>query len=185
MNIKYFSVFGHDRKRQQHHFEVYIPSSKEEKVIITENFIEPDPDLLPVESDLVKPRVILERKKWDSISTVLRHEFNGRVKKSGGKKSNWKLGYNLVPTVFGKELVLLAWAIETVELELIPLAIQNWLGLVPEERWWLYTQANAATGHAEKGRGRGWRRAIQVALTENPVGESLEVPKRTQLVEAL
>ncbi|MCX6131893.1 MAG: DUF3780 domain-containing protein, partial [Proteobacteria bacterium] len=56
----------------------------------------------------------------------------------------------------------------------IPYAIQNWLGLSPEERWWLYTQANAATGHAEKGRGKGWRKAIQIALTENPIESKSE-----------
>src|SRR5690606_4423509 len=39
----------------------------------------------------------------------------------------------------------------------------------PEERWWLFTMTNAATGHAITGRGKGWRRAVRFALTENPV----------------
>jgi hypothetical protein len=56
---------------------------------------------------------------------------------------------------------------------LIPTAIRNWLGLVPEERWWLYTMTNAATGHAINGRGKGWRKALRYALTENPVSEGL------------
>ena len=29
---------------------------------------------------------------------------------------------------------------------------------------------NAATGHALHGRGKGWRKAVRFALTENPVG---------------
>ena len=49
----------------------------------------------------------------------------------------------------------------------------NWLGLAPEERWWLYTMTNAATGHAIKDRNRGWRKAVRFALTENPVMESV------------
>ena len=47
--------------------------------------------------------------------------------------------------------------------------MHNWLGLVPEERWWLYTMTNAATGHAVNGRNKGWRKAVRFALTENPV----------------
>jgi hypothetical protein len=49
--------------------------------------------------------------------------------------------------------------------------VENWLGLKPEERWWLYTMTNAATGHALRGRNRGWRKALRFALTENPVPE--------------
>jgi hypothetical protein len=41
--------------------------------------------------------------------------------------------------------------------------------LAPEERWWLYTMTAAATGNYLTGRGRGWRKALRYALTENPV----------------
>jgi hypothetical protein len=52
---------------------------------------------------------------------------------------------------------------------LISAAVKNWLGPAPEERWWLFTMTNAATGHAIHGRGKGWRKAVRFALTENPV----------------
>ena len=45
---------------------------------------------------------------------------------------------------------------------------------MPEERWWLYTQTAAATGHGINDRGRGWRKAVRYALTENPVHGSAE-----------
>jgi hypothetical protein len=45
------------------------------------------------------------------------------------------------------------------------------LGLAPEERWWLFTMTNAATGHAIAGRNKGWRKAVRYALTENPVSD--------------
>lgn len=64
-------------------------------------------------------------------------------------------------------------AVEECDPALILFAIRNWLGLVPEERWWLYTMTNAATGHAISGRGKGWRKALRYALTENPVSEGL------------
>ena len=73
----------------------------------------------------------------------------------------------------GKELVLLAWAVEDADPVLIPNAVRNWLGLSPEERWWLYTMTNAATGQALKGRNKGWRKAVRFALTENPIADSV------------
>jgi hypothetical protein len=62
----------------------------------------------------------------------------------------------------------LAWAVEHASPEECPIICQKWLALRPEERWWLYTQTAAATGHGLDGRGRGWRRALRYALTENP-----------------
>ena len=71
--------------------------------------------------------------------------------------------------LLGKELLVLAWAIEDADPGVVPRAIQNWLGLRPEARWWLYTMTRAATGDAINDRGIGWRRALRHALTENPV----------------
>ena len=73
---------------------------------------------------------------------------------------------------FAPRLVLLAWAIEDADPATIPTAIRNWLGLAPEERWWMYSMTNAATGHAAGGRGKGWRKAVRYALTENPVSDN-------------
>ena len=80
-------------------------------------------------------------------------------------------GQTPLSRLVGKELVLLAWAIEDADPALIPVAIKNWLGLAPEERWWLFTMTNAATGHAMTGRNKGWRKAVRYALTENPVSD--------------
>jgi hypothetical protein len=77
-------------------------------------------------------------------------------------------------------LVLLAWAIEDAELASVETAVKNWRGFAPEERWWLYTMTNAATGHAIRGRNKGWRKAVRYALTENPVSET-DVEEREQM----
>ena len=45
----------------------------------------------------------------------------------------------------------------------IAVGIRNWLGLKPEERWWLYTMTAAATGLAHQ-IGMGWREALRRAL---------------------
>src|SRR5439155_14210314 len=81
----------------------------------------------------------------------------------------WRAGENLITRLLGKELTLLAWAIEDADPALVGVAVANWRGLTPEERWWLYTMTAAATGEASTGRGRGWRKAVRFALTENPV----------------
>jgi hypothetical protein len=51
-------------------------------------------------------------------------------------------------------------------------AVRNWKGLMPEERWWLYTMTNAATGGLRDN--NGWRKALRYALCENPVVERQE-----------
>jgi hypothetical protein len=84
------------------------------------------------------------------------------------------------PVSAGKNLCFWAWAIEDADPAKIPKAIRNWRGLAPEERWWLFTMTNAATGHAVTGRNRGWRKAVRYALTENPVSSS-DVESRKEM----
>lgn len=118
-------------------------------------------------------KVMLDFSKWEKIERFLRIEFNQRLKTMKGKTKSlaWKKGMNHVHRLFGKELMILAWAVEDAEPGRIGQAVENWLGLRPEERWWLYTVTNAATGHPTLGRGKGWRKALRFALTENPVPE--------------
>lgn len=114
-------------------------------------------------------KVLLDNMRWQKIERFLRIEFNQRY---GSKKSkSWQKGINRIHRLFGKEMTVLAWAVEEAEPGRIGQAVENWLGLRPEERWWLYTVTNAATGHPTLGRGKGWRKALRFALTENPVPE--------------
>lgn len=41
----------------------------------------------------------------------------------------------------------------------------------------LFTMTNAATGHALHGKGRGWRKAVRFALTENPAADAKPVKR--------
>ena len=69
-------------------------------------------------------------------------------------------------------LCVLLWAIEVAPKETIPNAIRNWSGLKPEERWWLFAMAASMTGTSQDV-DIGWRKALRVALTENPTGEEV------------
>jgi len=73
------------------------------------------------------------------------------------------VGDTPIDRLLGKELCVLAWAIESLEPEKIGIAVRNWLALRPEERWWLFGMTSIATGgigDAEK----GWRVALRFAL---------------------
>lgn len=165
--------FGFNPADTEHHFLVYVKAGKKE-VVIFEQF-EYDPDLswnklaYEITGANSSAKILLPHLKWELIKEEARAEFNRRLKTNQLKPANWKSEANYLHRLFGKELLVLAWAVEDADPGLIPLAIQNWLGLKPEERWWLYTITNAATGHALNGRGKGWRKALRFALTENPV----------------
>ena len=167
--------FGFIPEQNEHHFVVTLSNSltAEAPVTITECFELCDEDTArQMEDDGIHSqlKVELKRYQWDAIEDEIKAEFNRRLRASGVKSGKWKKrGTIPVDRTLGKELVVLAWAIEDAETTLAYTAVRNWLGLAPEERWWLYTMTNAATGHAKKGRGVGWRKAIRFALTENPV----------------
>jgi hypothetical protein len=167
--------FGFEPLESQHHFMVRLSRKSEDPIYISEHFqIEPEMDKATISFVLgredKKIRVVLPRTKWDAIADEVRAEFNRRLKSMGLKPGQWSASSVPVSRLFGKELVLIAWAIEDADPTLIPAAIQNWLGLRPEERWWLYTMTNGATRHAITDRNKGWRKAVRFALTENPVG---------------
>ena len=166
--------FGFNPEDSRHHFMVTIPKGVNEQIEISEHLTWSDQfgssKLNLGEGEDGQIRVVLARPKWDAIADDVRAEFNQRLKKIGCKPGAWKAGKNVLRRELGKELVLLAWAIEEADPGLVPNAFANWQGLVPEERWWLYTQTAAATGHGLRDRGKGWRKAVRFALTENPVG---------------
>jgi hypothetical protein len=179
--------FGFFPEESGHHFLVTIHSAKSPHVYISEHFSWDDSQerrnlsfALGNEDD--KMRVILPRTKWLGIAEAVQAEFNRRLKRNGMKVTRWKTGETPVSRLLGKEMVLLAWAIEDADPALIPVAIKNWLGLAPEERWWLFTMTNAATGHAVSGRNKGWRKAVRYALTENPVSDNYPAEPRQELL---
>ena len=164
--------FGFDPVESKHHFLVNIPRGATAEIRMSEHFAwdaahgSSEPTLGSARDGQV--RVILARPKWDALADEVRAEFNRRLRQLGHKPGAWKVGVNLVRRELGKELVMLAWAVEDADPSLIANALGNWRGLVPEERWWLYTQTAAATGHGQLDRNKGWRKALRYALTENP-----------------
>mgnify|MGYP001547241798 CR=1 FL=1 len=81
-------------------------------------------------------------------------------------------GPEVARRLLGRELCVLAWALEAADKNLAPNAIRSWSALKPEERWWLFAMAASLTGTSQDS-DIGWRKAIRIALTENPSGEEV------------
>lgn len=157
--------FGFQPTESPYHFAVNRGPGENAEVKLEERFGFP-PDEAAQRRREVK--AMLDSYRWSRIEAPARAEFNLRLAGLELKRASWRSRETLLAPHFGKELVLLAWAVEDADPTVIPNVIANWRGLAPEERWWLYTTVNATSGHPEHGRDRGWRKAIKIALAENP-----------------
>lgn len=165
--------YGFQPSASGHHFMVTLGGKSDPRVYISEHFHFDDAEErrkvhFALGHDDDKLRCILSLSKWEAIAEAVHQEFNERLKTLKLPAGRWLKTQTMVSRLLGKELTLLAWAIEDSELRDVTAAIANWRGLQPEERWWLFTMTNAATGHAINGKGKGWRKAVRFALTENP-----------------
>ncbi|MDX8396655.1 MAG: anti-phage-associated DUF3780 domain-containing protein [Mariprofundaceae bacterium] len=161
--------FGVPATSDPHHFQVIIPKANSGKVQISE-FLG-----LQAHSDdfSVIDRVLLERNHWTAIRSEIQRAFNIRLKEHNLQTASWKVGENPVDRLLGKELCVLAWAVEYMEMEKIPVAVRNWLALRPEERWWLFGMAAMSTGGIGDGN-KGWRLALRHALGDVAQNEMLK-----------
>jgi len=161
--------FGVPNDIDPHHFVVDIPAARANPVVITEQFgLSGGSNGLP---DSIE-RCRLNQEAWNAVRKELERVLNDRLKEKKLATSRWKSGKNQVERLLGRELCILAWAIEAAPKETIPNAIRNWSGLKPEERWWLFAMAASMTGTSQDV-DVGWRKALRVALTENPTGEEV------------
>lgn len=160
--------FGVPATSDPHHFKVIIPKASSGKVQISEYL-----GLQAASNDIaVIDRVLLERPRWTAIRAEVQRAFNARLATHGLKPSTWKVGDNPVDRLLGRELCVLAWAVEQMDKEKIPVAVRNWLALRPEERWWLFGMAAVSTGGVMDG-GKGWRIALKHALGDVAQSELL------------
>jgi hypothetical protein len=161
--------FGYTPDESKHHFLLMTPKSSKEDVAVYERFEwdEVEEQHTGIVDENLK--VTLDRHKWNLIKDPITTAFNNRLKEKDITVGRFKIGHVPIERLLGKEMVLLMWAIEDSDPQLIPMALKNWMGLSREERWWLFTMANATTGHADDK--RGWRKAVRYALTENPIDD--------------
>lgn len=169
---KDFIGFGYNPKESDNHFYVIIPDNKQDEVNIYERFHwDNDKEQVISKQDILKLKI--SRYKWSRLTDAVTSEFNSRLKTEKKPSGRFQSGGIPIEKLMGKELMVLLWGIENNDPAGIPTAIRNWLGLQPEERWWLYTMTNASTGGVNDK--KGWRTALRYALCENPVDESNQI----------
>ena len=170
--------FGVPATSDPHHFKVIIPKANSGRIQISEYLG------LQASSDefAVLDRVSLERPRWTAIRSEVQRAFNVRLKAHNLKAAAWKVGENHVDRLLGKELCVLAWAVEGMEMQNIPVAVRNWLALRPEERWWLFGMTAMSTGGIEDG-GKGWRLALRHALGDVAQSDLLQPRGRRETMK--
>lgn len=105
---------------------------------------------------------------WAALAGKVKDAFNAQLKKGGQPAGRWRIqGETLLSEYLGKELFVLAWALEDAPEHSHATIVSAWLRLDPVERVWLFNQ----TARIPSGRGRGWRGALQLALSSAPPGE--------------
>jgi hypothetical protein len=167
--------FGVPATSDPHHFKIIIPRSNTGRVQISEYLG------LQATSDetAIIDRALLDRARWTAIRGEAQRAFNVRLKTHDLNVSSWKVGENPVDRLLGKELCVLAWAVEHMEVEKIPVAVRNWLALRPEERWWLFGMTAMSTGAVGDG-DKGWRLALRHALGDVAQSELLQPRARRE-----
>ncbi|WP_439576907.1 DUF3780 domain-containing protein [Elioraea sp.] len=150
---------------QEHAYLVRLTRGRDAVVQVFEVFGRPPTSREPHWAPETILRCEASRAVWDAVSPEARAEFNRRLKAENKPAGRWGADETAVQRLFGKELLVLLWTVELPDVrpEEIAVAIRNWLGLKPEERWWLYTMTAAATGLAHQA-GMGWRGALRQAL---------------------
>jgi hypothetical protein len=154
--------FGAPKAFGAHVFRVEVPQKRTEAVHIIEDF-----GYLGGDNGIPhdEPRAIVSREAWTVLSDAARRDFNERLKANKQSTGRWKAGRTLLEKLLGKELCVLAWAAEGATADQLPVICSRWAALRPEERWWLFSMTAAEAGLPGDGE-RGWRRALQLALSD-------------------
>jgi hypothetical protein len=135
-----------------------------------------------------RERATLNALRWNLVQSTVASDFNHRLQQAGLRPGRWLKQATPLAPHFGKELVLLIWAIDDQEPTVIPRMLANWRGLAPEERWWFYTTINASTRARANDRSYGWMAAIKIAFLDEPrdIGmESLRLSDPTHVTDQL
>ena len=149
----------------EHAFQLRLTRGQDARAVVSEVFGRAPSEREPSWAPETVLRCEASRAVWDAVAGEARAEFNRRLRADGKALGRWGADETAIQRLFGKELLVLLWAVEAPDIrpEEIPVAVRNWLGLKPEERWWLYTMTAAGTGLAHQ-TGLGWRGALRQAL---------------------
>lgn len=163
--------FGCPAEMFVHHVLVTIPESRTGDVLLEEDWGVAQaggPDRLS--------RCVLPRARWNAIANVAKQAMNDRLKEQELPASRWMTGENRVERLLGKEVVVLAWAVEAAEEEDVDAVAAAWAALRPEERWWLFGRVASSAGGAADSLAKP-RRGLALLLSSGPDRRPAAAPR--------
>ena len=165
-------TFGVPDVQAPHHFLVRIPQARGASVEVWEDF-----GAAAVGTSMERLcRAEVPRDVWRKVTDGLKGHLNRRLKEKGLKVCRFRTGDNKVERILGRELMVLAWAIEDATADEAAIAFTRWSSYRPEELWWLFQQIDRDGGEWDDPR-TGWRAAIRHALIREGDADAKK-PKR-------
>jgi hypothetical protein len=154
-----------------HHVEVTIPEGRGGEVLFEEDW-----GVAPAGGPDRLLRCALPRRRWNAVATVAKQVLNERLKEQELPPSRWVTGINRVERLLGKEVVVLAWAVEAVEEEDVSAVAAAWVALRPEERWWLFGRVASVGGSSDDACSKP-RRGLGLLLSGGPDRRPAPAPR--------
>jgi len=163
--------FGCPAEMFVHHVLVTIPEGRTGEVLFEEDWGVAQaggPDRMV--------RCALPRARWNAIANLAKQALNERLKEQNLPAARWLTGENRVERLLGKEVVVLAWAVEAAEDEDLDAVAAAWAALRPEERWWLFGRVASTAGTAADAAAKP-RRGLALLLSAGPDRQPAPAPR--------
>jgi hypothetical protein len=154
-----------------HHVEVTIPEGRGGEVLFEEDW-----GVAPAGGPDRLLRCALPRSRWNAVANLAKEVLNERLKEQELPSSRWVTGINRVERLLGKEVVVLAWAVEAAEDEDVSAIASAWAALRPEERWWLFGRVASIAGSDADALAKP-RRGLALLLSGGPSRHSASAPR--------
>ena len=151
--------FGVPNDPMPHQFIVRIPPGKSDPVEVWEDF---GAAAVGTASQKIC-RAEVRRDVWRRVADGVKSQLNRRLREKNFKASRFSVGDNRVERILGREICVLAWAIEDANADEAGIALTRWSSHRSEELWWLFLQIDRDGGEWDSQKD-GWRIAIRHAL---------------------
>ena len=154
-----FHGFGVPNDIAPHRFLVRVPEGRGGHVELIEDY-----GAAGVASGLRSIcRVRVPRATWRAIADEAKSYLNRRLREKGVRAGRFEPGETPIERLLGRELCVLAWAVETMTPEEAAAAVPKWASYRPEELWWLFSQVDRDAGEFDD-QPTGWRAGIRLVL---------------------
>lgn len=154
-----------------HHIEITIPEGRGGEVLFEEDW-----GVAPAAGPDRLLRCALPRGRWTEVANLAKQVLNDRLKQQGLPGSRWVSGVNRVERLLGREITVLAWAIEAADDEDLPAISAAWAAMRPEERWWLFGRVASVAGSCKDAAAKP-RRGLALLLSAGPDRRPAAAPR--------